>query len=58
MAAVRSFVQLTAIGYVIKPIFKGDKLVFVFLLSRVMVLFGALTARTGRGRCRAPSGRC
>jgi putative ABC transport system permease protein len=49
IAAVRAFVQLTAIGYVIKFIFDQDELVFVIALIAVMVLFGALTAR-GRAR--------
>jgi putative ABC transport system permease protein len=49
VAAVRAFVQLTAIGYVIKFIFDQDELVFVIALIAVMVLFGALTAR-GRAR--------
>jgi putative ABC transport system permease protein len=42
----RAFVQLTAIGYVIKLIFDQDNLVFVFALIAVMVVFGALTARS------------
>jgi putative ABC transport system permease protein len=45
IAVVRSFVQLTAIGYVIELIFDADDLVFVFLLIAVMVCFGAYTAR-------------
>jgi putative ABC transport system permease protein len=45
IAVLRSFVQLTAIGYVIKVIFDQDELVFVFALIAVMVVFGALTAR-------------
>ena len=45
IAVVRSFIQLTAIGYVIKLIFEQDSLVFVVALISVMVLFGALTAR-------------
>jgi putative ABC transport system permease protein len=49
VAVVRSFVQLTAIGYVIKLIFDADNLVFVFALLTVMVVFGAITAR-GRAR--------
>jgi putative ABC transport system permease protein len=43
---VRSFVQLTAIGYVIKLVFEEDNLLFVFALLVVMVLFGAVTARS------------
>jgi putative ABC transport system permease protein len=49
IATVRSFIQLTAIGYVIKLIFDQNKLVFVIALIAVMILFGALTAR-GRAR--------
>jgi putative ABC transport system permease protein len=49
IATVRSFVQLTAIGYVIKLIFETDTLWLVFALLTVMVLFGALTAR-GRAK--------
>jgi putative ABC transport system permease protein len=45
IAVVRSFVQLTAIGYVIKLIFDSDSLAWVALLLAVMVVFGALTAR-------------
>ena len=45
VAAVRAFVQLTAIGYVIKLIFDSRRLSFVFLLIAVMVVFGAFTAR-------------
>lgn len=46
IAALRSFVQLTAIGYVIKLIFEADTLALVFALLAVMVVFGALTARS------------
>ena len=46
MATVRSFVQLTAIGYVIKLIFEADTIWLVLALLAVMVLFGALTARS------------
>ena len=45
LAALRAFVQLTAIGFVINAIFKSDRLVFVFLLVGVMVVVGAFTAR-------------
>jgi UDP-glucose/iron transport system permease protein len=45
IAVVRSFLQLTAIGYVINLIFEQDQLAFVIALISVMVLFGALTAR-------------
>jgi putative ABC transport system permease protein len=44
VAVFRAFVQLTAIGYVIKLIFDQDDLLFVFALIAVMVVFGALTA--------------
>jgi len=46
VAVARSFVQLTAIGYVIKLVFDQDNLLFVVALLSVMVLFGALTARS------------
>ena len=46
VAVVRSFVQLTAVGYVIKLVFDQDNLLFVIALLSVMVLFGALTARS------------
>ena len=49
VAVVRSFVQLTAIGYVIKLIFDRDELGLVVALIAAMVLFGAFTA-TGRAR--------
>jgi UDP-glucose/iron transport system permease protein len=45
IAVVRSAIQLTAIGYVIKFIFDQDTLWFVFALIAVMVVFGALQAR-------------
>jgi putative ABC transport system permease protein len=53
LAALRAFVQLTAIGFVINAIFKSDNLVFVFLLVGVMVVVGAFTARN---RARAVPG--
>ncbi len=46
VAAIRSFVQLTAIGYAIKLIFNVDSLWLVLVLLSVMVLFGAFTARS------------
>jgi putative ABC transport system permease protein len=49
VAVVRSFIQLTAIGYVIKAIFANDSVAWVALLLAVMVVFGAFTAR-GRAR--------
>jgi putative ABC transport system permease protein len=45
IAVVRSFVQLTAIGYVISFIFDQDSLWLVVALIAVMVVFGAFTAR-------------
>ena len=45
VAVVRSFIQLTAIGFVIQVIFDEDRIVFVIALIAVMVGFGALTAR-------------
>jgi putative ABC transport system permease protein len=45
LAVVRSFIQLTAIGYVIEAIFASDRIVWVLLLLAVMVVFGAFTAR-------------
>jgi putative ABC transport system permease protein len=46
VATFRSFVQLTAIGYAIKLIFEADTIWLVLALLAVMVLFGALTARS------------
>lgn len=46
VAAVRSFIQLTAIGYAISLIFEADTIWLVFVLLAVMVLFGAFTARS------------
>jgi putative ABC transport system permease protein len=45
LAAVRAFVQLTAIGFVVDAIFKSDRLIWVFVLVTVMVVVGAFTAR-------------
>jgi UDP-glucose/iron transport system permease protein len=45
VATIRSFIQLTTIGYVIKLIFDQNRLIFVIALIAAMVLFGALTAR-------------
>jgi len=45
VAAIRSLVQLTAIGYAIQVIFDADTIWLVLVLLAVMVLFGALTAR-------------
>jgi putative ABC transport system permease protein len=46
IATLRSFVQLTAIGYAITLIFEADTLWLVLALLAVMVVFGALTARS------------
>jgi UDP-glucose/iron transport system permease protein len=46
VATVRSFVQLTAIGYAIKLIFEADTIWLVLALLSAMVLFGAITARS------------
>jgi putative ABC transport system permease protein len=45
LAVLRSFLQLTAVGYVIKAIFDSDSLWVVALLLAVMVGVGTLTAR-------------
>jgi putative ABC transport system permease protein len=45
IAAIRSFVQLTAIGYAIALIFEADTIWLVLALLAVMVVFGAITAR-------------
>jgi putative ABC transport system permease protein len=50
IAVIRSFIQLTAVGYVIKAIFDSDSLWLVVALLAFMVLFGAWTAR---GRAKA-----
>jgi putative ABC transport system permease protein len=49
VAVIRSFVQLTAVGYVIKGIFDSDSLWLVVALLAFMVVFGAWTAR-GRAK--------
>jgi putative ABC transport system permease protein len=46
IAVIRSFIQLTAIGYVIELIFDHDNLWFVVALLAAMVLFGAVRARS------------
>jgi putative ABC transport system permease protein len=56
VAVVRSIVQLTAIGYVIKLIFDQDNLVFVFALLAVMVTFGTFTARSRAKRVPGATG--
>jgi putative ABC transport system permease protein len=49
IAVLRSFVQLTAVGYVIQAIFNSDSLLLVIALLAFMVVFGAWTAR-GRAK--------
>lgn len=46
IATARSFVQLTLVGYAIKLIFEADTIWLVLVLLAVMVLFGAITARS------------
>jgi putative ABC transport system permease protein len=46
LAALRSFLQLTAVGYVIQAVFDSDSLWLVALLLVVMVGFGTATARS------------
>jgi putative ABC transport system permease protein len=53
VAVIRSFLQLTAVGYVIQAIFDSDSLWLVVLLLSVMVAFGSFTARS---RARAVPG--
>ena len=50
IAVVRSFLQLTAVGFVIQLVFRERSLALVVVLIAVMALFGAFTARG-----RAPS---
>lgn len=49
VSVLRSFVQLTAVGYVIQAIFDSDSLWLVVALLAGMVAFGAWTAR-GRAK--------
>jgi putative ABC transport system permease protein len=44
-AVLRSFVQLLALGYVIKLIFEARNVGYVAPMLAVMVVFGAITAR-------------
>jgi putative ABC transport system permease protein len=46
IAVVRSFLQLTAVGYVIQAIFDSDSLWLVVALLAGMVAFGTATARS------------
>jgi putative ABC transport system permease protein len=45
VAVLRSFLQLTAVGYVIQAIFDSDSLWLVVALLAAMVAFGSATAR-------------
>ena len=45
VAVVRSFIQLTAIGYVITFVFNQNTAILVVALLAIMVLFGTFTAR-------------
>ncbi len=45
VAVARSFVQLTAVGFVIQLVFEGDSLLLVVALIASMAVFGAFTAR-------------
>jgi putative ABC transport system permease protein len=45
LAVLRSFLQLTAVGYVIQAIFDSDSLWLVMVLLAAMVAFGTATAR-------------
>ncbi len=53
VAVLRSFLQLTAVGFVIQALFDSDSLWLVALLLAGMVAFGTFTAR---GRARAVPG--
>jgi putative ABC transport system permease protein len=46
VAVLRSFLQLTAVGYLIQAIFDSDSLWLVLLLLTGMVAFGTVTARS------------
>jgi putative ABC transport system permease protein len=46
IAVLRSFLQLTAVGYVIKAIFDSDSIWLVIVLLAAMVAFGTWTARS------------
>jgi putative ABC transport system permease protein len=45
LAVVRSFVQLSAVGYVIQAVFDSDSLWLVVAMLAAMVAFGTVTAR-------------
>ena len=49
VAVLRSFLQLTAVGYVIQAIFDSDSLWLVAALLAGMVAFGTVTARSRAG---------
>ena len=57
VAVLRSFLQLTAVGYVIQAIFDTDSLWLVVALLAGMVAFGAWTARGGRRGSPGPPAR-
>jgi putative ABC transport system permease protein len=50
LAVVRSFIQLTAVGFVIQAIFDADRVVLAVALIAGMVVFGAFTARRRAAR--------
>ncbi len=50
LAVVRSFVQLSALGYVIQAIFDSESIWLVCLLLAAMVAFGTFTAGRRAGR--------
>ena len=52
LAVLRSFLQLTAVGYVIQAVFESDSLWVVVLLLSAMVVLATFTARRGPARCR------
>jgi putative ABC transport system permease protein len=56
VAAIRSLIQLTAIGYALELIFDADTIWLVLVLLAVMVLFGALTARSRAKKVPTPFG--
>ena len=49
IAVLSSFLQLTAVGFVIEAIFESDSMLFVVVLLSAMVVLGAFTAR-GRAK--------
>ena len=57
VAVLRSFIQLTAVGYVIQAIFDTDSLWLVVALLAAMVAFGAAPRAAARRACRASPAR-